>query len=226
MKQIHMQEKEQFKKLFKQEQIDNFENRFRVLEVFLQTEHHVTAGELMQKLAENGHLFDLDFVRDTLRLMHRFGFAKRNRFHNGVVRYEHMHIGHHHDHMICTKCGKIIEFREDAMETLQEQIAAAHGFHMLQHKMEIYGICSDCLKERIAHLPLALTKQGERLVIKEFTGGTTSRMRLHTMGLRPGDKIQVITNHHKGQMVIALNDNRFVIGRGLAEKILVQPLTP
>ena len=51
MKQVHIQEKEQFKKLFRQEQIDRFEDRFKVLEVFLQTEKHVTIDEIVELLA-------------------------------------------------------------------------------------------------------------------------------------------------------------------------------
>jgi Fur family ferric uptake transcriptional regulator len=54
MKHIHSQEKEQFKKLFKQEGIDNFEDRFKVLEIFLQTENHLTATELSELLREKG----------------------------------------------------------------------------------------------------------------------------------------------------------------------------
>ena len=156
--------------------------------------------------------------------MCRFGFAKKNRFDN-QVRYEHRHLGQHHDHMICTKCRKIIEFKEETLEDLQVQIATAYGFHMLQHKMEIYGICSECLKERIQLMPLGMARQGERMIIKDFAGGSSARMRLLTMGLKLGDEIEVVTNHNRGQMVIALDCNRYVIGRGLAQKILVEPKT-
>jgi len=75
MKRVHGKEKEQFKKLFKQENIDAFEDRFKILEVFLQTERHLTASELVQLLDESGYTFTPDFVRDTLKLMCRFGFA-------------------------------------------------------------------------------------------------------------------------------------------------------
>jgi Fur family ferric uptake transcriptional regulator len=68
MKQIHIQEKKQFKKLFKQEQIDNFEDRFKVLEAFLQTEKHVTIDELLKFLDQNGWQLDPDFVRETMKL--------------------------------------------------------------------------------------------------------------------------------------------------------------
>jgi Fur family ferric uptake transcriptional regulator len=226
MKQTHLQEKKQFKKLFKQEQVDNFEDRFKVLEVFLQTEQHVTIDELVQLLEQNGWSLDAPFVRETMKLMCRFGFAHKIDFDNGAIRYEHRHLGQHHDHMICTKCRKIIEFKEDRLEELQIKVAAAYGFHMLQHKMEIYGICAGCLKTQIQLMTLTMAKPGERLVIKDFSSGMSARMRLLSMGLRLGDEIEVITNNSQGQMAIAADFKRFVLGRGLAQKILVEPLNP
>ena len=226
MKQIHVQEKQQFKKLFKQEHIDNFEDRFKVLEAFLQTEKHVSINQLVERLDNNGWRLDSEFVKETLKLMCRFGFAHKSRFDNGVVLYEHRHLGQHHDHMICTKCRKILEFEENQIEQLQIKIAANHGFHMLQHRMEIYGICNDCLSERIQLLPLTLAKPGERLVIKEISGGAGAKMRLLTMGLRTDDKIEVITNNNQGQLAIAADLKRYVLGRGLAEKIMVEQDKP
>lgn len=219
---IHNQEKDQFQKLFAQEHIDRTEDRFKILETFLQTEGHVTEKELRQRLEENSLKFESEFIRETLKLMCRFGFAQKQQFDNGVVRYEHLHIGEHHDHIICTKCKKITEFENPQMEQLQMQIASQYGFHILQHKMEIYGICSDCLKERMNLMPLILAKAGERMVIKEISGGTSSKMRLMSMGLRIGDEIEVITNLDKGQVVVAANYNRYAIGRGLAQKIMVE----
>jgi Fur family ferric uptake transcriptional regulator len=224
MKQLHIQEKEQFKKLFKQEQIDHFEDRFKILEVFLQTENHVTIDEMVGLLKQNGWSLEPEFVRDTMKLMCRFGFAQKSQFDNGELRYEHRHLGQHHDHMICTKCRKIFEFEEDRLEQLQIKIAAAKGFHMLQHKMEIYGICEDCLKDRIQLLTLTMAKPGERLVLKDFNGGPNARMRLLSMGLRLGDEIEIISNNSQGQIAIAADYTRYVLGRGFAEKILVEPI--
>ncbi|MEE4261906.1 MAG: transcriptional repressor [Desulfobacteraceae bacterium] len=223
MKQIHLQEKRQFKELFKQEHIDNFEDRFKILEVFLQTEKHVTVEDVVRLLEANGWALEPDFVQETLQLMARFGFAHKSRFDNGVILYEHRHLGQHHDHMICTKCRKILEFEEDQIEQLQIKVAAAHGFHMLQHKLEIYGICNSCLQDRIQLMPLTLAKPGEHLVIRETRGGAGSKMRLLTMGLRKGDRIEVITNNGFGQLAIAADLKRYVLGRGLAEKIMVEP---
>ncbi len=224
MRRIHNREKEQFKKLFEQENIDNFEDRFKILEVFLETERHLVTSELVQLLDEKGYRFSTDFVRDTMKLMCRFGFARKMRFNNGQVRYEHRHLGQHHDHMICTKCRNIFEFENEELENLQSQIAADYNFHMLRHKMEIYGICSKCLKDRVQLMSLVNAKQGERLEIKDFIGGATARMRLLSMGLRIGDKIDVVTNLNRGQLVVAIDYKRYALGRGLAKKILVEPI--
>ena len=220
---LHAQEKEQFKKLFRQERVENFDDRFRVLDAFLSTEKHVTADELAVRLNAKGTGLSTEFVRDTLKMLSRLGFARQSRFDNGVVRYEHHHLGDHHDHMICTKCRKILEFKEDRLEAYQIKIAANHGFHMLRHKMEIYGICADCLRERSRQMPLTMAKAGEKLVIREITGGANVRLRLMSMGLRQGDAIEVITNNNQGQMAISADLKRYVLGRGQAQKIIVEP---
>jgi Fur family ferric uptake transcriptional regulator len=71
---------------------------------------------------------------------------------------------------------------------------------------------------------LIMAKPGERLVIKDFNGGPNARMRLLSMGLRLGDEIEVISNNHQGQMAIAADYKRYVLGRGFAQKILVEPV--
>jgi Fur family ferric uptake transcriptional regulator len=225
MKRIHKQEREQFKKLFKQEKVDRLEERIRVMDAFLETEQHVTASELNELLLKRGCTVDRQFVHETLALLCRFGFARKNRFENGEVRYEHHHIGQHHDHMVCTKCGSIIEFHDPQLEQLQVQIAGRYGFHMLQHKMELYGICSRCLQSDEHTMPLSMARQGDSIRIMEFSGGPRCQMRLLSMGLRIGDFVEVITNHGRGQMVIAVDCKRYVIGKGLAQKMLVERVT-
>jgi Fur family transcriptional regulator, ferric uptake regulator len=221
---LHKQEKEQFIKLFRQDHIDRFEDRLTVLELFLQTEHHVTVSELAELLRQSGSNVSEEFIHDTIELMCRYGFAQHNLFDNGVMRYEHRHLGQHHDHMICTKCRKIIEFENQSVEQLQEQIASDYGFHMLQHRMELYGICRECQAVRDLVISLDAAKNGERLIIRGFFGGAKARLRLLTMGLRIGDCIEVINNVQQGQLVIAVDFKRLVLGRGLAEKIQVTPL--
>jgi Fur family ferric uptake transcriptional regulator len=223
MRDRHENEKLQFERLFREEGVDRIPERSAILEIFLQTERHVTGEELTDLLARNGTPFDESFVAETLDLLCRYGFAHKNRFDDGPVRFEHRHLGLHHDHMICTKCDRIVEFEDDELEALQARIAAKHGFHMLQHRMDIYGICQECLSSRVTRMPLDMARTGERLRIVDFTGGGNVRMRLSAMGLRMGDVIEVVTSLGRGQLVIAVDMKRYSMGRGLASKILVGP---
>ena len=62
------------------------------------------------------------------------------------TRYENADVGeqHHHDHVICDRCGRIVEFSDDDLERLQEDIATRLGFVLARHRLELYGICRDC----------------------------------------------------------------------------------
>lgn len=220
--QIHDLEKQQFITLFEGEGIDNIDERFTILEIFLKTEEHLTGDDLYRLLADEGHQVGRDFLKETLELMCHYGFAQENRFDDGRVLYEHRHLGDHHDHMICTRCGEITEFADPQLEQLQEAIAARHGFHMLQHRMDIYGICSSCLKKRVPLMPLMLAKPGEKLIIREYQCGENLEGRLLSMGLRRGDTIEVITSQGRGQFVIAVDNKRYILGRGMAQKIMVE----
>ena len=106
MTQLHTYEKKQFEKLFKQEHIDYFEDRYKVLETFLQTEQHVTIAELLEALSKREMTLTPEFVEETLELMVHFGFAQKMHFDNGDIRYEHRHLGQHHDHALDLQPGK------------------------------------------------------------------------------------------------------------------------
>ncbi|MCK5098810.1 MAG: FeoA domain-containing protein, partial [Desulfobacteraceae bacterium] len=218
----HENEKIQFKKLFQQQGLDQFNNRFKVLEMFLQTDEHITCEDLTKKLKQDGESFDINFVAGTMELLCKYGFASKIKFNNGVDRFEHRHLGLHHDHMICTKCGKIIEFRDEELEKNQSDMAKAYGFHMLQHKMEIYGICPECLKQRNLVISLAQVKQGEKVIVVDFQGGQNISERLSSMGIRKGSTIEIVSTQAGGQIVAAVEESRFVIGRGMASKVMVQ----
>jgi len=220
---IHEQEKRQLVRLFEREGIDQIDRRMAVLDAFLGLEGHVTLTELLTALERAGNVFEPDFVKKTLKLLCRYGFASKKEFKGQPSRYEHRHLGRHHDHLICNKCDKIVEFENQQMERIQAEIAALHGFHMLQHRMEIYGLCSDCLKERVALMPLTHAHEGEHGIIEEFLGGTGAQLRLATLGLRRGDQVEVITNSGEGQVVVAINQTRLAMGRGIANKIMVKP---
>ena len=214
-------EKENFRALIETDGKEAIQERLNIIDVFLGTEDHVTLEEMCSLLREKGYDYTPQFVRQSINRMADLGFAQKKQFEGQPIRYEHRRLGRHHDHLICTKCGKIEEFSDEDMERLQISIAAERGFHVLQHKMEIYGLCSQCLARRRPLIPLLIAKQGERVVVREMTGGRIGRARLADMGLRPGDHLEIINNTGKGRIILAHDCTRLAIGRGIAKKIMV-----
>ncbi|MGD8226780.1 MAG: transcriptional repressor [Desulfobacteraceae bacterium] len=219
-------EKANFRALIEDDEIGRVEERLNIIEVFLNTEGHVTLEEMMKLLEDRGYDYDPEFVRQCMNRWVEHGFAQKKRFEGQPPRYEHRHLGKHHDHLICTKCGRIEEFRNEDMERLQVEVAATQGFHILQHKMEIYGICSRCLSQRSLMMPLAMAKSGEDVVIKDIMGGSHARSRLASMGLRRGDHLEIINNNGLGRLIVGHGPTRLAMGRGFARKIMVSLAPP
>ena len=217
----HQLEKDNFRALIENDSIGNVEERLNVIDAFLEVEEHIALEDLKKLLKEKGYDYDIDFVKECMARWVRYGFAQKIEFEGRPVLYEHRHLDNHHDHLICTKCGKISEFENAEIEKLQSDVAANHGFHMLQHKMEVYGLCGDCRKQRAPLMPLTMGRPGEDLVIAEMRAGRRARCRLNSLGLNPGDRVEIINNNNDGRLVIGHNNTRIAIGRGIGEKILV-----
>ena len=214
-------EKTNFRTLIENDSVGRVEDRLIIIGVFLDTEEHVTLEDMMQLLKDAGYDYDSEFVRQCLNRFVEHGFAQKKTFEGQAPRYEHRHLGKHHDHLICTKCNKIIEFDNNDMERLQLKIASNLGFHMLQHKMEIYGVCAECMERRSPLMPLDMAKSGEKVVIKDMAGGKNVSARLASMGLRSGDTLEIINNNGLGRLIVGHGPTRLALGRGVAQKIMV-----
>jgi Fur family ferric uptake transcriptional regulator len=86
-------------------------------------------------------------VYRTLKLLTDAGLAREVRFGDNRTRYEHNYKHQHHDHMICTQCGRTIEFYSAELEAIQDAIAAKHRFEPTYHSLRINGICVDCRRQ-------------------------------------------------------------------------------
>ncbi|HIJ81536.1 MAG TPA: transcriptional repressor [Desulfuromonadales bacterium] len=115
-----------------------------ILDIFLSTHQHVTVEDLYLKIKPGNPGIGYATVYRTLKLFVEAGLAREVLLHDGQTRYEHVMAGEHHDHLICTGCNSIIEFENETIEKLQDEIATRHGFHIVSHKLEIYGLCSKC----------------------------------------------------------------------------------
>ncbi len=116
-----------------------------ILEAILGVEGHVTAEDLYSQLRAENSRIGYTTVYRTLKLLVDAGLAQERHFDDGIARYETERS--HHDHLVCTVCGKIIEFECAIIEERQHVIAGEHGFRLQRHRHELYGCCSDCKDE-------------------------------------------------------------------------------
>ena len=216
---------QQFKIIFEDEGLDRIDERLTILATFLGTENHLTASELTGILKEKGASIAEEFVAENLRLFAQYGFAQEKHFSDQATQYEHHHLGKHHDHLICVRCGSILEFYNPELEALQAETAHRMGFHDLQHRMEIYGLCSNCLRKRKAVMPLIMASPGEQVRIVGFQGHRGMERRLTSMGLKRGAEVEVIKSSGPGPLIVASQETRIALGAAMARKILVAPTT-
>jgi Fur family ferric uptake transcriptional regulator len=116
-----------------------------IVEAFLGTHRHVSAEELYRAVRRRHPNIGVATVYRTLRLLTESGVATARYFGDGQASYE--VAEHHHDHLICLSCGKILEFENEAIERLQLEVANQHEFLVTHHKLELYGYCARCSKE-------------------------------------------------------------------------------
>ncbi|TKB70484.1 MAG: transcriptional repressor [Nitrospira sp.] len=115
--------------------------REQILDAFLKVEH-ITAEEMYHRLKRVPHL-GLATIYRTLNLFCEAGLAQARHF-GTQTKYDNVAHKGHHDHLICTSCGKIVEFENEDIERLQAEVAAKNGFAIQTHKLELYGVCSGC----------------------------------------------------------------------------------
>lgn len=115
-----------------------------ILDIFLSTHEHLSVEELYLKVKASHPGVGQATVYRTLKLFVDAGLAREMTLPDGQTRYEHQLAGEHHDHLICTRCNRIIEFEDATIEQLQQEIAQRHGFVLTGHKMQLCGICPAC----------------------------------------------------------------------------------
>ena len=109
-------------------------------------ERHVTAQELYERVVKKDPSVGFATVYRFLRDLANKNLVTEVRMGGQASRYE-LTSKEHHDHLTCTKCGKIVEFENKKIEKLQIQVAEYFGFVLTNHILELYGVCSSCHTE-------------------------------------------------------------------------------
>lgn len=114
-----------------------------ILEAFFEGGGHTSIDELLGRVQVRMPGVGYATVYRSLKLFVEAGVAHERHFQDGQSRYEPVLTDDHHDHLICTSCGRIFEFEDPVIEARQAEVAARHGFVVTSHRHEIYGSCVD-----------------------------------------------------------------------------------
>lgn len=123
--------------------------------IVLESHGHIGVEDIHRKVRKRDPKVGFSTVYRTMKLLKECGLVSERHFGDGLARYEPVREGEHHDHLICTRCGVIIEFEDDAIEKRQDEVAARYGFSVQSHKHEIYGLCPACSARAIVPAPAA-----------------------------------------------------------------------
>jgi Fur family ferric uptake transcriptional regulator len=112
--------------------------RVKILELLEQADGgHLSAEEIYQQLLEEGEQTGLATVYRVLTQFEQANLVLRHNFEGGKAVFE-LNRGDHHDHMVCTDTGDVIEFHNEEIEELQKKIAEAHGYELVDHSLVLY----------------------------------------------------------------------------------------
>lgn len=118
--------------------------RSRILDAVIELDDHFEADQLLRALTDKGLRVGKATVYRTLPLLVECGILKQVRFDDKQAHYEHAFGAGPHDHMVCRRCGRIVEFAADEVLHLRSQIAERHHFHPISHRFQISGLCWQC----------------------------------------------------------------------------------
>jgi Fur family ferric uptake transcriptional regulator len=122
--------------------------RLKIMEIFQTTnQRHMTAEDVFRVLLNEHSDIGLATVYRVLTQFEQAGILERSHFESGKAVYE-LNEGSHHDHLVCTSCGKVEEFYDAEIERRQQMIAKDKGWILQDHAMSLYGLCGDCANRR------------------------------------------------------------------------------
>ncbi|HZR10976.1 MAG TPA: transcriptional repressor [Myxococcales bacterium] len=119
-----------------------------IVDAFFSQVGHLSVEELVEKAKQRDPSIGAATVYRTMKILTDAGLASARHFEGGQTRYEAALDRHHHDHLICTSCGNIVEFENERIEELQDRVAQEHGFSVTHHKLELYGLCARCNQQQ------------------------------------------------------------------------------
>lgn len=122
--------------------------RQRIVDVFLATGQHLTCEELFERVRKHDADIGYATISRTLHLLLEAGVCTTFDIGDGTMRYEAVGEQSHHDHLVCTWCGTFVEIYSPELESLQAKLVKQHGFSEEYHKLQIFGLCPQCRRQK------------------------------------------------------------------------------
>ena len=133
-----------FKEALKKEGLKYTPQRTAVLEEIIKDKGHRESEEIYLALKKRGQHVSRATVYRTMDILVNNGFARKMNLGDGRARYESKVNSPHHDHLVCMDCGLIIEFMDQKIEDLQDEIAIQYEFQLKRHIHQLFGLCKKC----------------------------------------------------------------------------------
>jgi len=147
---VNTRERGIFRKYLERRGLKLTAERQALFEELFARHEHLEADELLVRLRAKHKKISRATIYRTLELLVDSGIVGRVRIGETGYRYERMRAGDHHDHLICNECGRVIEFREPRIESLQDEVYERYGFLPLSHSHQLRGVCKQCRPRAIA----------------------------------------------------------------------------
>ena len=140
-----------FRRYLRQQGLPVTQQREVVADVVFGSEDHLSVEEIESKLKERGERIGKATIYRTMEILVRSGLVEDHDFGDGFKRYEHL-FGQAplHEHLVCTHCRTVVEFRRPEIQRIQGEVARQHGFIPTRHRLEVYGLCPDCQAAGVA----------------------------------------------------------------------------
>jgi Fur family ferric uptake transcriptional regulator len=139
-----IREKERFLQFLRKRGQRVTSERLALFDEIFSQHRHIDAEELLASMNARGLKISRATVYRNLDLLVECGLARKQRLGRSRFLYEHVHSGQRHDHLVCSGCGRVVEFVSPGITALQSEICRAHGFLPQYHSLQITGLCNQC----------------------------------------------------------------------------------
>jgi Fur family ferric uptake transcriptional regulator len=135
---------QKFREYIKEKGLRNTPERETIIDEIFSIHDHFDVDELFLRLRNKKNRISKASLYRTIPLLLDSGLIKEVYFENGHLHYEHIYGHKQHCHLRCVSCGRIIEFADDAITTIQVRIEKKYDFAITSHRFEFLGYCSQC----------------------------------------------------------------------------------